>query len=120
MKKLITLAMVLGLLVSGCAMGPRDNAISHRQQGDIKKNFLYVGIYRKAFLHEWGTPDATFIITSDEFGKFMGSSERMGSGRVVAFDCWVYKSRNTILVFNGLKLIGWKAIGEDDHKRWER
>lgn len=117
MKKAVFISLVLLVLI-GCAMA------KHREY--VRNGMLIAGLNREAFLKEWGMPDRTSTISSDEFsqlsvgwssvsGSGSGGSTSSSSGRAgffkgkVPLDVWVYEQRGVTLVFNGLRLVGWKT-----------
>ena len=105
MRKLIFIAVILSVLI-GCAMA------RHREQ--IRSGLLTTGLNRNAFLPEWGMPDKTYTISSDEFSQFTGLATGSAAGASyfkgkVPLDVWVYESREITLVFNGIVLVGWKT-----------
>jgi hypothetical protein len=117
MKKIsLMLAMALGLLLWGCAMGPRDRAHSNSQRSDIRENRFQVGMFQKAFVDEWGKPDETFSITTMQFNDVIGlkagepgKSDTAPFRKLVMLDVWVYNAQKAIAVFYGIKLVGWRT-----------
>jgi len=101
MRKVILITLVFSLFI-GCAMA------RHREQ--IRNGLLTTRLNREAFLKEWGMPDRTSVMTSEEVMKagFIGSSGGFFKGRL-PLDVWVYEKRYVTLVFHGLRLIGWKT-----------
>jgi len=84
----------------------------HRQQ--IRNGLLTVGLNREAFLKEWGMPDKTYPISSDEVTKFsaLWGSNLGGAGFFkgkVPLDVWEYREKEVTLIFNGVELISWKT-----------
>jgi hypothetical protein len=113
MKKVILLVMVVTMF--GCTYGLRDWVHIRQNQREIEQNFFHVGMYQKAFLEQWGIPSKTFAIASGELSHFLGNSEDQTpqpKGRYISLDVWVYESKNVVLVFYGLKLVGWKTGDE--------
>ena len=107
MRKVIFFTIILSLLV-GCA----STMTKHREQ--IRNGLLTTGLNREAFLKEWGMPDKTYTISSDEFSQFMGGAAgSIGSATYfkgkVPLDVWVYESRQVTLIFKGIVLVGWKT-----------
>ncbi len=117
MKKVIFIVLIFSFLI-GCAMA------RHREY--VRNGMLVLGLNREAFLKEWGMPDKTSTMSSDEFTQLSagwGSGFRSGSGwssgsssgsvgffkGKVPLDVWTYEQRETTLVFHGLKLMGWKT-----------
>lgn len=107
MKKAFLVSIVLLLLI-GCTSG----MTKHREQ--IRNGLLTVGLNREAFLKEWGMPDRTYVISSDEVAKLSvlwGSN--FGSGGFfkgkVPLDVWEYQKKEVTLIFNGIVLVGWKT-----------
>jgi len=105
MGKRIFVILIILLLI-GCAMA------RHREQ--IRSGLLTTGLNREAFFKEWGMPDKTYTISSDEFSQFLGGA----TGSIarasyfkgkVPLDVWVYGSRKVTLVFKGVVLVGWKT-----------
>jgi len=107
MRRIIPIAFIFLLLI-GCQSGMEK----HREQA--RQGLLTLGLNRDAILAEWGLPDRTSVMSSDEFMQISagwgGGSGRFGffKGRVM-LDVWDYESKDTTLVFQGLRLIGWKT-----------
>jgi len=107
MRKLITLFLMLVLaLVLGCAMQ------KHRKY--VRDGLLVTGLNREAFLLEWGSPDKTYTISSEEFSSLRANWGNLGGGvgyfkGKVPLDVWIYQEKGVQLVFNGLRLIAWKT-----------
>jgi hypothetical protein len=104
-RKAISIMFVL-LLLGGCAM------YKHRSQ--IRDGLLTTGLNRNAFLKEWGMPDRTSTVSSDEFSSFSaGFSGSAGSAAYFSgrepLDVWIYEKLDVTLVFNGLRLVAWKT-----------
>jgi hypothetical protein len=107
MKKAVFISIVLLLLI-GCSTA----MTKHREQ--IRSGLLTVGLNREAFLKEWAMPDKTYSISSEEFTKLSASWGDYGGGAgffkgKVPLDVWVYNERQVTLVFNGIRLVGWKT-----------
>ena len=105
MKKLIIPILAL-MLVTGCIMA------KHRDS--IREGLLVTGLNREAFLKEWGMPDRTSTVSSDEFASFSaGFSGSAGSASYFKgrrpLDVWVYEKWDITLIFNGLRLAAWKT-----------
>jgi len=105
MKRALVLIAVL-ILVTGCIMA------KHRHS--IREGLLVTGLNREAFLKEWGMPDRTSTISSDEFASFSaGFSGSAGSASYFRgrrpLDVWVYEKWDITLIFNGLRLVAWKT-----------
>ena len=103
-------SLLFMLVMSSCAMQ------RHRQY--IRDGLLVSGLNRNAFLKEWGMPDKTYTIPSDEFTSFTsgwGGSQYYHSGGATYFkgkvplDVWEYKEKDITLVFHGYRLIAWKT-----------
>ena len=110
MIKKISLLVIFGLLIilasSGCVMQ------KHRQY--IRDGLLVTGLNREAFLKEWGMPDKTYTIPSDEFSSFTAGWGGYGGGAgyykgKVPLDVWEYENKGVTLVFHGYRLIAWKT-----------
>ena len=72
------------------------------------------GLNREAFLFEWGPPDKTYTISSEEFSSLRAGWGDYGGGvgyfkGKVPLNVWVYKEKETELVFHGVRLIAWKT-----------
>ena len=84
----------------------------HRSQ--IREGMLVTGLNRNAFAKEWGLPDRTATMSSDEFSSFSSGFNTYG-GRASYFrgktslDVWIYEKWDVTLVFSGLRLVGWKT-----------
>ena len=107
MRKTIFIVSVLLILI-GCST-PMSK---HRES--IREGLLVTGLNREAFLKEWGMPDRTSTISSDEFASFSaGFSGSAGSASYFKgkkpLDVWVYEKWDITLVFSGLRLVGWKT-----------
>lgn len=107
MKQTILIGLVLFVLI-GCVT-PMQR---HRQY--VKDGMLIAGLNREAFLKEWGMPDKTTTISSEEFSQFMaGAIGSVGSATYfkgkVPLDVWIYEQRGITLIFNSLRLVGWKT-----------
>jgi hypothetical protein len=107
MKKAFLVSIVLFLLI-GCSTA----MTKHREQ--VRSGLLTVGLNREAFLKEWGMPDKTYVISGEEFIKLSASWGAYGGGAgffkgKVPLDVWVYEKREITLVFNGIRLVGWKT-----------
>ncbi len=105
MNKIVFIAVVF-LLLTGCIMG------KHRDS--IREGLLVTGLNREAFLKEWGMPDRTSTVSSDEFASFSaGFSGSAGSASYFRgrrpLDVWVYEKWDITLIFNGLRLVAWKT-----------
>ncbi len=103
MKRVIPIFVVFVLFL-GCT----TTMDKHREQ--IRSGLLTTGLNREAFLKEWGMPDRTSVMTSDEVIRagFIGSAGGFFKGKV-PLDVWVYEKREVTLVFHGLRLVGWKT-----------
>jgi hypothetical protein len=105
MKKSIIPIIIL-ILVTGCIMA------KHRDS--IREGLLVTGLNREAFLKEWGMPDRTSTVSSDEFSSFTaGFTGSSGSASYFKgkrpLDVWVYEKWDITLVFSGLRLVAWKT-----------
>jgi len=107
---LAALGLVVVLASSGCAM--------QRHREYVREGLLVSGLNRNAFLKEWGMPDKTYTIPSDEFTSFTagwGGTQYGHSGGAgyfkgkVPLDVWEYKQKDVTLIFHGLRLIAWKT-----------
>ena len=117
----IILVVLFVSIVAGCShyfegytYGPRDLRVSAAQRKDIRIGHFYTGMYRKAFYDEWGLPDKTLSMDSEEFAAYSARvSGHWGGANYfkgkVALDVWVYEQREVTLVFNGQQLVGWKT-----------
>ena len=109
-KKTIFLLILILFLTIGCIMA------KHKES--IREGLLVTGLNREAFLKEWGMPDKTHTIPSEEFASFTaswGHGSYGGSGRGIFFrgrvslDVWVYEKWDITLIFHGLRLVAWKT-----------
>jgi len=103
---LAILCLFAVLASSGCIMQ------KHRRY--VRDGLLVVGLNREAFLKEWGFPDRTYSISSDEFSSFTAGWGGYGGGLgyfkgKIPLDVWEYKKKEVTLVFHGLRLIAWKT-----------
>jgi hypothetical protein len=116
MRKAVFIAFMF-LFLFGCQTGMEK----HKEQA--RQGLLTLGLNRDAILAEWGLPDRTHVISSDEFMQ-ISAGWGAGSGRFsffkgkVPLDVWVYEEEpkgdapwrkvpKAILYFHGLKLVGW-------------
>lgn len=93
------------LLVAGCAMQ------KHRRY--IREGLFVSGLNREAFLAEWGNPDETYTTSGEEVAKLDVKLSGFKKGATFLkgkplLDVWVYKGRDAVLVFEGLRLVSWK------------
>jgi len=102
MKKLFIVSMLIVLVISACAMA------KHKKQ--ICQGLLTTGLNRNAFLKVWGTPNRTYVISSDEFlsAGWSGAGGSVFKGRK-SLDVWEYEQIPIKLVFNGIVLVGWQT-----------
>jgi hypothetical protein len=105
MKRILILIGVF-VIVTGCIMA------KHRDS--IREELLVTGLNREAFLKEWGMPDRTSTISSDEVASFSaGFSGSAGSASYFRgrrpLDVWVYEKWDITLIFDGLRLVAWKT-----------
>ena len=107
MKKLSPLLLlVIVILVFGCIM--------EKHKSYVRRGILVTGLNRGAFLKVWGPPDRTYTITSEEFSSLRAGWGDYGGGvgyfkGKVPLNVWVYKEKETELVFYGVRLIAWKT-----------
>ena len=107
MRRTIFIAFIFLLLIS-CQTGMQK----HREQA--RQGLLTLGLNRNAILAEWGLPDRTSTILSDEFME-ISAGWGLGSGRFgyfkgkIPLDVWFYEKKECTLVFQGVKLVGWKT-----------
>ena len=107
MRRLIPLLLLFILvLVIGCAME------KHRKY--VRDGLLVTGLNREGFLLEWGSPDKTYTISSEEFSSLRAGWGDHGGGvgyfkGKVPLNVWVYKEKEVELVFHGIGLIAWKT-----------
>jgi hypothetical protein len=106
MKRSISLILGIVILISGCAMA--------RHRSNIRDGMLITGLNRDAFLKEWGMPDRTSVISSDQFSTFTaGFHGSVGGAQYFSgtkpLDVWQYERWGITLVFDGLTLAAWKT-----------
>jgi hypothetical protein len=85
-----------------------------KHRDSIREGLLVTGLNREAFLKEWGMPDRTSTVSSDEFSSFTaGFTGSTGSASYFKgkrpLDVWVYEKWDITLVFSGLRLVAWKT-----------
>ena len=102
MKKVFIMFILIVWVLSGCGMA------KHKKQ--ICQGLLTTGLNRNAFLKVWGTPDRTYVISSDEFlsAGWSGTGGSVFKGKK-SLDVWEYQQILIKLVFNGIVLVGWQT-----------
>lgn len=102
-RLLVTLLLAAaGLLGSGCA--------ESKDQLRIREGLLVVRLSQKAFLAEWGVPERTASVASEEDMRV-----RWGPGGGGFFkgkrplDVWIYERRGVELVFDHGHLVAWRT-----------
>lgn len=90
---------------------------SSGQRKDIRIGHFYTGMYRKAFFDEWGYPEKTLSMSSEEYSNFSSNWSGNWGGATyfrgrAPLDVWVYESKKTVVVFHGRGLVGWSTGDE--------
>ena len=111
------LCILLTVSLTACAMA--------RHKKCVREGLLVVGLNRKAFLKVWGNPDHTEVMPSDEITQVGGSFSDWSGGfnyfkGRVPLDVWYYYDRQTVLVFNGLRLLAWETAQTQEEIEMKR
>lgn len=93
------------LFTTGCPPTPYSRSVQ-----DVQRGMLVSYTDRRAFVDVWGAPDITRIIKGERVLAEWSTAFGASSGIVRAdrfYDVWEYRSRETILIFDGYYLIYW-------------